>query len=123
MDMKLEVVTLPVTDVDRARDFYVDKAGFTLDQEHRVHESLRFVQITPPGSACSIAFGEGLTTNPPGSAQVMVVVEDARATRKELLARGVEATDIDVQSWGIFTYFTDPDGNAWAVQQLVPMQS
>ena len=119
MDWKLELVAVPVTDVDRAKDFYVDKAGFVLDHDHRVSDELRFVQLTPPGSACSIALGTGLLDTPPGSAQgLQLVVPDIEAARSELVARGLEVGEVDRQPWGAFVYFTDPDGNGWAVQEL-----
>ncbi|MEO6471141.1 MAG: glyoxalase superfamily protein [Aeromicrobium sp.] len=120
MDCKIELIFVPVTDVDRARDFYVDNVGFTLDYDVRVDESVRFVQITPVGSACSIAFGEGLGDQmAPGTQKgIQVVVDDAEAARKDLLSRGVEASEVEVLAWGSFTRFTDPDGNAWTVQQL-----
>ena len=119
MDWKLELVAVPVTDVDRAKAFYVDKAGFVADHDHRVSEEIRFVQLTPPGSACSIALGTGLVDSPPGSAQgLQLVVPDVEAARSELLARGVEVGDVDRQPWGAFVYFSDPDGNGWAVQEL-----
>ena len=119
MDWKLELVVLPVSDVDRAKAFYVDKVGFHLDHDQRVNEHLRFVQLTPPGSACSIAFGDGLTKSEPGSVKGMqVVVADAGAARQELLDRGLDVGEVDVQPWGSFLYFRDPDGNAWAVQEL-----
>ncbi len=118
MDFKLELVTIPVTDVDRAKDFYV-KAGFNADHDHRVNESLRFVQLTPEGSACSIALGEGLTEAEPGSVKgLQMVVSDIEAARAALVGGGVEVSDVDNQPWGAFVYFTDPDGNAWAVQTL-----
>jgi catechol 2,3-dioxygenase-like lactoylglutathione lyase family enzyme len=121
MDWKLELVAVPVTDVDRAIAFYVDKAGFVLDQDHRVSDELRFVQLTPPGSACSIAFGEGIVQTPPGSAQgLQLVVPDIEAARAELVGRGLDVGEIDRQPWGAFVYFTDPDGNGWAVQELPP---
>jgi catechol 2,3-dioxygenase-like lactoylglutathione lyase family enzyme len=120
MDWKLELVTIPVTDVDRAKDFYVAQAGFHADHDHTVSDELRFVQLTPPGSACSIAIGTGLTTSPPGSAQVQVVVADARAAHDELAARGVDVTEVQELPWGSFVFFADPDGNSWAVQQLPP---
>jgi catechol 2,3-dioxygenase-like lactoylglutathione lyase family enzyme len=119
MDMKIEVVFLGVTDVDRAKSFYVDQVGFHADHDQTVHEGLRFVQLTPPGSACSVAFGEGLTEMPPGSQQgVMMVVEDVAAQRERLVANGVDASEIDVQAWGSFVTFADPDGNTWSLQQL-----
>jgi catechol 2,3-dioxygenase-like lactoylglutathione lyase family enzyme len=118
MDMKLELVAVPVTDVDRARDFYV-QAGFVLDQDHTVSEEVRFVQLTPPGSGCSIALGKGLTQMEPGSLDNMqMVVADADAARAELKARGIEVSDIDEQPWGRFVFFSDPDGNGWALQQI-----
>jgi catechol 2,3-dioxygenase-like lactoylglutathione lyase family enzyme len=118
MDMKLELVAVPVTDVDRARDFYV-QAGFVLDHDHTVSEELRFVQLTPPGSACSIALGRGLTTMEPGSLEnLQMVVADAEAARTDLSARGIEVSDIDDQPWGRFVFFSDPDGNRWALQQI-----
>lgn len=121
MDMKLELVAVPVTDPDRAKAFYVDKVGFNLDHDHAVNDQLRFIQLTPPGSACSIALGVGLTDMPPGSQKgLQMVVEDAAAIREELVARGVEASEVDVQPWGSFVYFADPDGNTWALQQLPP---
>jgi catechol 2,3-dioxygenase-like lactoylglutathione lyase family enzyme len=119
MDMKLEVVFLPVTDVDRAKAFYVDQVGFHADQDHTISPELRFVQLTPPGSACSVAFGVGLTEMAPGSQKgVMLVTEDVRALREQLAARGVEVSEVDEQAWGHFVYFSDPDGNSWALQQL-----
>jgi catechol 2,3-dioxygenase-like lactoylglutathione lyase family enzyme len=119
MEMKLELITLPVTDVDRAKAFYTEKIGFHADHDHRVSETLRFVQLTPPGSACSIAFGEGLTDMPPGSIKsLLMVVKDAAAARAELLSRGADVSEVDVQPWGHFVYFSDPDGNSWSLQQL-----
>jgi len=107
-----------VTDVDRAKAFYAGKAGFFVDHDHRVDEGLRFVQITPPGSACSIAIGTGLTESPPGSANLQVVVSDITAARDELRARGLDVGDVQTFDWGSFVFFADPDGNRWAVQQL-----
>jgi len=119
MDMRIEVVFLGVTDVDRAKSFYVDQVGFHPDHDQTVHEGLRFVQLTPPGSACSVAFGEGLTEMPPGAQQgVMMVVEDVAAQRDRLVANGVDASEVDVQPWGSFVTFADPDGNTWSLQQL-----
>ncbi len=119
MDWKIELLAVPVTDVDRAKRFYVDQVGFNADHDHRVNQNLRFVQLTPPGSACSIVIGEGITGMAPGSQQgIQVVVADAEAARAELIAKGVEASDIDDQPWGRFVFFTDPDGNGWALQQL-----
>ena len=120
MNMKLELLIIPVTDVDRAKDFYVDKVGFNADHDHTVSEEVRFVQLTPPGSACSIAFGKGLTDAEPGSVKgIQAVVENAAEAREELAGRGVEVSDVDEQAWGKFVYFSDPDGNAWALQQIV----
>lgn len=118
MDFKLELVAIPVTDVDRAKAFY-ESAGFHADHDHRVTDELRFVQLTPPGSACSICLGEGITSAEPGSVQGMqMVVSDIDAAREELLGGGVDVSEIDRQPWGDFVYFRDPDGNAWAVQSL-----
>jgi predicted enzyme related to lactoylglutathione lyase len=119
MDWKLELVAIPVSDVDRAKAFYSEQVGFHADHDHRVSESLRFVQLTPPGSACSIALGEGIVEGAPGSVQgLQLVVDDARAAHAELAARGVEVSEVEELPWGTFVYFKDPDGNAWAVQQL-----
>ena len=118
MDWKLELVTIPVTDVNRAKAFYVDQAGFVADHDHLVNDELRFVQLTPPGSACSIAIGTGLTESEPGSAQVQLVVADVHAAREELLTRGLEVGEVQTFDWGSFVFFADPDGNRWAVQQL-----
>jgi len=108
-----------VTDVDRAKAFYADQVGFNADHDYQVNENLRFVQLTPPGSACSIVMGTGITEMPPGSQRgVQVVVADVDAARKQLVANGVDASDIDVQPWGSFVYFADPDGNTWALQQI-----
>ena len=121
MDCKIELIFVPVTDVDRAIDFYVDKVGFSLDIQARVDENTRFVQVTPPTSACSIAFGEGITDMNPGTQHsIQVVVPDAEAARQELLARGVDAPEVETLAWGSFTSFTDPDGNTWTLQQLPP---
>ena len=119
MDWKLELVAVPVSDVDRAKAFYVDQVGFVADMDHRVNDELRFVQLTPPGSACSIAFGEGITTAAPGSVQgLQVVVDDVEKARADLLAHGVEVGDVQHFPWGSFVWFSDPDGNRWAVQQM-----
>ena len=119
MDWKLELVSVPVSDVDRAKAFYTEKVGFVADVDMRVSDEIRFVQVTPPGSACSIAFGHGITTAEPGSVEgLQVVVADVRAARAELLERGVEASEVQDFPWGSFVYFHDPDGNGWAVQQL-----
>ena len=121
MDFKLELVAVPVSDVDRAKDFYEQKAGFVLDHDHKVSDEIRFVQMTPKGSACSIAFGLGVSESEPGSLQgLQLVVDDADAAREELLAGGVEVGDVQDFPWGRFVFFRDPDGNGWAVQQLVP---
>ncbi|HEY7131018.1 MAG TPA: glyoxalase superfamily protein [Candidatus Limnocylindrales bacterium] len=121
MDWKLELITVPVSDVERAKAFYVDKAGFHADHDHTVNEQLRFVQLTPPGSACSICFGIGLTDREPGTAAgLQIVVPDIEAAHRELQERGAEVSDIDDQAWGRFVYFRDPDGNPWAIQQLPP---
>lgn len=119
MDMKLELVAVPVTDIDRAKEFYVGKVGFVEDHDQTVSEEIRFVQLTPPGSACSICFGLGLTKMAPGSLDnLQIVVSDADAIRAELVGRGVDASEVDDQPWGRFVYFSDPDGNGWALQQL-----
>ncbi|WP_258726270.1 glyoxalase superfamily protein [Cellulomonas sp. NS3] len=119
MDFRLELVIVPVSDVDRAKAFYADRLGFGVDQDNVVAEGLRFVQVTPPGSACSIAFGLGLSDAAPGSVRgLQVVVDDADATRDYLLARGIPAPPVEDFPWGRFTGFEDPDGNAWSVQQL-----
>jgi predicted enzyme related to lactoylglutathione lyase len=119
MDYKLELVCVPVSDVDRAKKFYVEQVGFVADHDQRVNDALRFVQLTPPGSGCSICIGDGLTTMPAGSLEgLQLVVDDADAAHAELLARGVDVSDVDEQPWGRFVYFKDPDGNAWNVQQI-----
>jgi len=119
MDWKIELVAIPVTDVDRAKAFYVDQVGFNADHDHQVNENLRFVQLTPPGSACSIVLGTGITEMAPGSQKgVQVVVPDAAAARQHLLDHGVEASEVDEQPWGLFVYFADPDGNTWALQEI-----
>lgn len=118
MDMKLELVTVPVSDVDRAKEFYL-AAGFNADHDHRVTPELRFVQMTPAGSACSIAFGEGLTEMAPGSLDnLQMVVADADGARGQLVDAGLEASEVVDLAWGRFVYFADPDGNRWALQQL-----
>lgn len=123
MDWKLELVAIPVSDTDRAKAFYVDKVGFVADHDHRVSDDLRFVQLTPPGSACSIAFGEGLTDAEPGSVKgLQLVVADIEAAHDELATRGVDASDVQVFPWGSFVFFEDPDGNRWSVQQLPPRE-
>jgi predicted enzyme related to lactoylglutathione lyase len=121
MDWKLELVAVPVSDVDRAKDFYANMAGFDVDHDHTVSDEIRFVQMTPPGSACSIAFGKGISETAPGSAQgLQLVVEDIDAARAELNKRGVETGDVQDFPWGRFVFFSDPDGNGWAVQQIPP---
>jgi catechol 2,3-dioxygenase-like lactoylglutathione lyase family enzyme len=119
MEWKLELVTVPVSDVDRAKAFYTDQVGFVADHDHQVTDELRFVQLTPPGSACSIAIGTGLVDTPPGSAQgLQLVVSDIHAARAELLERGVEVGEVQDFPWGSFVFFSDPDGNGWAVQAI-----
>jgi predicted enzyme related to lactoylglutathione lyase len=119
MDWKLELVAVPVSDVDRAKAFYTEKAGFNADHDHKVSDEIRFVQLTPPGSACSIAIGMGIVNTPPGSAQgLQLVVSDINAARAELLERGVEVSGVEEFPWGSFVFFSDPDGNGWSVQQL-----
>ena len=119
MDFKLELVGVPVSDVDRAKAFYVDQVGFIADVDQTVSDEIRFVQLTPPGSACSITIGKGLTKMAPGSLDsLQMVVADAEAARAELLGRGVEVSEVNVQPWGSFVFFQDPDGNGWALQQL-----
>ena len=119
MDLKLELVAVPVSDVDRAKDFYTEKAGFKADVDVEVGGGIRFVQLTPPGSACSISIGSGLTEMRPGSLDgLQVVVDDIEAAREELAGRGVEVSEVQVFDWGSFVFFSDPDGNGWAVQQL-----
>ena len=119
MEMKIELVAIPVTDVDRAKAFYVDQVGFNADHDIPVREGLRFVQLTPPGSACSIVMGTGITQMPPGSQKgIQMVVANAEAARQELIGRGVAASDVDVQPWGSFVTFSDPDGNTWSLQEL-----
>jgi catechol 2,3-dioxygenase-like lactoylglutathione lyase family enzyme len=118
MDWKLELVAVPVSDVDRAKSFYTEKAGFNADHDHRVSDDLRFVQLTPPGSACSIALGTGITDMPPGSVQgLQLVVPDINAARAELAGRGTEVSDVQEFPWGLFLFFSDPDGNRWSVQE------
>jgi predicted enzyme related to lactoylglutathione lyase len=120
MDYKLELVSVPVSDVDVAKTFYTDKVGFNADHDHAVNDEMRFVQLTPPGSACSIAIGTGITQAEPGSVEgLQLVVADADAAHDELAARGVEVSDVQDFPWGRFVFFSDPDGNGWAIQQLV----
>ena len=119
MDWKLELVVIPVSDVDRAKAFYTEKVGFNADHDHTVSEEIRFVQLTPPGSACSIAFGKGIVEGTPGSVKgLQVVVPDVSAARAELVERGAQVSEVRVLDWGSFVYFSDPDGNSWALQQL-----
>jgi len=119
MDMKLELVAVPVTDVDRAKVFYVDQVGFHLDHDHQVNDQLRFVQLTPPGSACSIVMGLGITEMAPGSQKgLQMVIQDAEAAKAELRGHGVQTSDVQVMDWGSFVFFSDPDGNTWSLQQL-----
>jgi len=119
VDWKLELVAIPVSDVDRAKAFYTDQVGFTADHDHRVSEEIRFVQLTPPGSACSIAMGLGITDMPPGSMRgLQMVVSDIEAAQAELKGRGVEVSEIQRSPGGRFVYFSDPDGNGWALQEI-----
>jgi catechol 2,3-dioxygenase-like lactoylglutathione lyase family enzyme len=121
MDYKLELVPVPVSDVDRAKAFYTEKAGFNADHDHVVSDEIRFVQLTPPGSACSISIGTGLVDTPPGSAKgLQLVVDDVRAAHDELAGRGVEVSEVQSFPWGDFVFFEDPDGNSWSVQQIPP---
>ena len=121
MDWKLELVAVPVSDVDRAKDFYTQKAGFNADHDHTVSDEIRFVQLTPPGSACSIALGKGVVDTPPGSlAGLQLVVSDIEAARTELAERGVDVGDVQEFPWGRFVFFSDPDGNRWSVQETQP---
>ncbi len=120
MDYRLELVQVPVSDVDRAIDFYTQRAGFVLDHDHEVGGGIRFVQLTPPGSGASIAIGTGLTEMPPGSVEgLQLVVADIDAARDELTGRGLGVGDVQDFPWGRFLFFADPDGNRWAVQQIV----
>lgn len=117
MDWKLELVPVPVTDVDRAKAFYVEQVGFHADHDHQVHETLRFVQLTPTGSSCSIVLGTGVTDITPGSQQrLQLVVSDIRAARAELVKGGVKVSEVQELPGGSFVFFNDPDGNGWAVQ-------
>jgi catechol 2,3-dioxygenase-like lactoylglutathione lyase family enzyme len=121
MDWRLELIQVPVSDVDRAKAFYTEKVGFHADHDHQVSDDLRFVQLTPPGSGCSIALGTGLSQMPPGSVQgLQLVVDDIKAAHDELAERGVEVSDVQEFAWGWFVFFSDPDGNGWAVQQIPP---
>ena len=121
MDWKLELVIIPVSDIDRAKAFYTDKAGFNADHDHTVSDEIRFVQLTPPGSACSIAIGRGITDAAPGSvAGLQMVVPDIEAAHGDLVKRGAQVSEIQELAWGRFVFFADPDGNKWALQQLPP---
>ena len=121
MEWKLELISVPVSDVDRAKAFYTEKAGFNADQDHTVSDELRFVQLTPRGSACSIALGKGVSDMPPGSLRgLQMVVADIEVARAELVERGTEVSEIQDFPWGRFVFFSDPDGNGWAVQQIPP---
>jgi catechol 2,3-dioxygenase-like lactoylglutathione lyase family enzyme len=121
VDFRLELVNVPVADVDRAKAFYTEKAGFNADHDFTVSDELRFVQLTPPGSPCSISIGKGLTQKPPGSVEgLQMVVSDINAARAELAGRGIDVSDVQEFPWGKFVWFSDPDGNGWAVQQIPP---
>ena len=121
MDWKLELVAVPVTDVDRAKAFYTEKLGFNADHDHDISDELRFVQLTPPGSACSIAIGRGVSEAAPGSVRgLQMVVSDIDAAHAQLVEQGVEASEVQDFPWGSFVFFSDPDGNGWAVQQITP---
>jgi catechol 2,3-dioxygenase-like lactoylglutathione lyase family enzyme len=121
MDWRLELVAIPVSDVDRAKSFYTEKVGFNEDHDHTVSDEIRFVQLTPPGSACSIAFGKGVVDAPPGTAKgLQIVVDDINAAHAELAERGVDVTEVQEFPWGQFVFFSDPDGNGWAVQAIPP---
>jgi catechol 2,3-dioxygenase-like lactoylglutathione lyase family enzyme len=120
VDYRLELVSVPVSDVDRAKEFYVEKAGFNLDHDHTVSEEIRFVQLTPPGSPASIAIGKGVTEAQPGSVEgLQLVVKEIEAAHTDLSSRGVEVSDVQDFPWGRFVFFQDPDGNKWAVQEIV----
>ena len=120
-DMRLELIAIPVSDIDRAKAFYTDRLGFNADHDHTVSAEIRFVQLTPPGSACSIAIGRGIVEGEPGSVRgLQMTVADIEATHADLVARGAEVSDIQNLDWGRFVYFADPDGNKWALQQLPP---
>jgi predicted enzyme related to lactoylglutathione lyase len=119
MDWKIELLAVPVADIEQAKRFYVEQCGFNADHDHTVDENLRFVQLTPPGSACSIVLDKNMTPMAPGSSQgIQMVVADADAAREHLVANGVEATEVQEMPWGRFVFFSDPDGNGWAVQEL-----
>jgi len=119
MDYKLELIAVPVSDPDRAKAFYTEQVGFNADHDHKVSEDLRFIQLTPPGSACSITIGTGIVDTEPGSVQgLQLVVEDADAAHADLAGRGVEVSDVQDFPWGRFVFFKDPDGNGWSVQEI-----
>ena len=119
MDWKLELIAVPVSDVDRAKAFYTEQVGFNADHDHKVSDEMRFVQLTPPGSACSIAIGTGIMETVPGSVQgLQLVVSDVDAARAQLVERGVEVGEVQEFPWGRFVFFNDPDGNGWAVQEI-----
>jgi predicted enzyme related to lactoylglutathione lyase len=121
MDWKIELLVIPVTDVDRAKAFYADKIGFRVDTDQAISDDLRFVQLTPPGSACSIAIGKGITDMAPGAVRgTLIVVSDIEQARAELVKRGAEVSEIEDQPWGRFVHFSDPDGNGFSLQQLPP---
>jgi catechol 2,3-dioxygenase-like lactoylglutathione lyase family enzyme len=120
-EMRLELIQVPVSDIDRAKAFYVEKVGFNADHDYQVSEDLRFVQLTPPGSACSVALTSGTHQMRPGSVEgLQMVVDDAESSRQELAARGVEVSEVQVFPWGNFVFFKDPDGNGWALQAIAP---
>jgi catechol 2,3-dioxygenase-like lactoylglutathione lyase family enzyme len=122
-EMRLELIQVPVSDIDRAKAFYVEKVGFNADHDYQVSEELRFVQLTPPGSACSVALTSGTHQMRPGSVEgLQLVIDDAESSRQELAARGVEVSDVQVFPWGNFVFFKDPDGNGWALQAVPPRQ-
>ncbi len=117
--MRLELIQVPVSDIDRAKEFYVEKVGFNADHDHQVSDEIRFVQLTPPGSAASIALTSGAHQMTPGSIDgLQMVVDDAEASRRELAERGVDVSDVQVFPWGSFVFFRDPDGNGWALQAM-----
>jgi catechol 2,3-dioxygenase-like lactoylglutathione lyase family enzyme len=119
VDYRIELVGMPVSDIERAKEFYGKTLGWSVDHDHNVSDGIRFIQVTPPGSACSIAFGNGVSDMPPGSLRALqVVVTSADEARADLVARGVEASAVDDQPWGKFVYFADPDGNTWSVQEI-----
>lgn len=121
MDLKLELVAVPVSDVDRAKTFYTEQFGFHADHDHQVSDELRFVQLTPPGSACSIAIGTGVVEGEPGSLKgLQLVVRDVEAVQSELRARGAQTSEIEELPWGRFVFLTDPDGNRWSLQEARP---